>query len=223
MNACTRIDHIGIMVADLEAALRFYTETLRAGRPARSRRASSRPSGAAACASASAELELIEARDPEQTMMRLLPHRGPGIYHLGLRVDDVDAEAAAPARRRRSAGRRRARRRRHAHPVPASRRRAGHDDRAGHPQSEAEPAIRRRGLTFRLSSPMAAPGEQEANDARRAQETWEDRGDDQHPAARRGGGRQAARDVLRRGDASTFPSRSGTAARSSRCACAASR
>ena len=41
-----------------------------------------------------AELELIEARDPEQTMMRLLPHREPGIYHVGLRVEDVDAEAA---------------------------------------------------------------------------------------------------------------------------------
>jgi len=36
-------------------------------------------------------LELIEARDWNTTMQRFLPHQGPGVYHVGLRVDDVDA------------------------------------------------------------------------------------------------------------------------------------
>jgi methylmalonyl-CoA/ethylmalonyl-CoA epimerase len=89
----TRLDHVGIMVADLEAALRFYTETcgLTAG-PIETRE---QPPIRRCCLRVGeTELELIEARDPEQTMMRLLPYQGPGIYHLGLGVEDVDAAAA---------------------------------------------------------------------------------------------------------------------------------
>jgi methylmalonyl-CoA epimerase len=88
-----RIDHVGIMVADLDAALRFYTETF--GLTAGPIETHDPPPIRRCCLRlGDAELELIEARDPEQTMMRLLPHRVPGLYHVGLRVDDVDAEAA---------------------------------------------------------------------------------------------------------------------------------
>jgi methylmalonyl-CoA epimerase len=88
-----KIDHIGIMVADLEAALRFYTETL--GLSAGPIETREQPPIRRCCLRlGDAELELIEARDPGQTMMQLLPHQGPGIYHVGLRVDDVDAETA---------------------------------------------------------------------------------------------------------------------------------
>jgi hypothetical protein len=41
------------------------------------------------------ELELIETSQPERTMMQVMPHQFPGIYHIGLRVDDVEAAAAA--------------------------------------------------------------------------------------------------------------------------------
>lgn len=94
----TGIDHIGIMVADLDAALRFYTDTcgLVAG-PIETREEP--PIRRCCLRVGDTELELIEARDPEQTMMRLLPHRAPGVYHLGLRVDDVDAAAAELAGR----------------------------------------------------------------------------------------------------------------------------
>jgi methylmalonyl-CoA/ethylmalonyl-CoA epimerase len=88
-----RIDHVGILVTDLEAAVRFYSETfgLEPG-PIESR---DQPPIRRCCLKlGDAEIELIEARDPDQTMMRLLPHRHPGIYHLGLRVEDVDAAAA---------------------------------------------------------------------------------------------------------------------------------
>jgi methylmalonyl-CoA/ethylmalonyl-CoA epimerase len=89
----TRIDHVGIMVADLEAAVRFYAETcgLEAG-PIEIRDLP--PIRRCCLRIGEAELELIEARDPAQTMQRLLPHQGPGIYHLGLRVENVDAAAA---------------------------------------------------------------------------------------------------------------------------------
>jgi methylmalonyl-CoA epimerase len=86
-----KLDHLGIMVADLDAALRFYTETL--GLEAGPVETREQPPIRRCCIRlGDAELELIEARDPEQTMMQFLPHRGPGLYHVGLRVDDVDAE-----------------------------------------------------------------------------------------------------------------------------------
>lgn len=90
----TRLDHVGIMVDDLDAAVRFYSETfgLTAG-PIESRE---QPPIRRCCLQiGETELELIEARDPAQTMMRLLPGHGPGPYHIGLRVEDVDAAAAA--------------------------------------------------------------------------------------------------------------------------------
>lgn len=87
------IDHIGILVSDIEAALRFYTETL--GLTAGPIEVRSDPPIRRACvAVGDVELELIETDQPEATMMQFLPHRHPGIYHIGLRVDDVDAAAA---------------------------------------------------------------------------------------------------------------------------------
>lgn len=88
-----KIDHIGIMVSDLDAALRFYTGTLGlAAGPIETREEP--PIRRCCLRLGDAELELIEARDREQTMMRVLPHRESGIYHVGLRVDDVDAVTA---------------------------------------------------------------------------------------------------------------------------------
>lgn len=88
----TGIDHIGILVVDLDAALRFYVETL--GLVAGPIETRGDPSIRRACIRVGeTELELIEARDPEHTMVRFLPHRHSGIYHIGLRVADVDAVA----------------------------------------------------------------------------------------------------------------------------------
>ena len=84
------IDHIGVLVADLDAALRFYAEVL--GLEAGPIETKTEPPIRRACIRVGeTEIELIEASDPSRTMARLLPHAQPGIYHLGLRVDDVDA------------------------------------------------------------------------------------------------------------------------------------
>lgn len=90
----TGIDHIGIFVTDIEAALRFYTETfgLTAG-PIETRE--DPPIKRACIRIGETELELIETSQPERTMMQLMPHKLPGIYHIGLRVDDVEAAATA--------------------------------------------------------------------------------------------------------------------------------
>jgi methylmalonyl-CoA/ethylmalonyl-CoA epimerase len=87
------IDHVGIAVGNLDEALRFYTEVLglpaapvetRAEHGLRIARVQVGP----------VQLELIEATDWERTTQRYLPHRGPGVYHVGLRVADVDAAVA---------------------------------------------------------------------------------------------------------------------------------
>lgn len=88
----TGIDHIGILVDDLDAAIRFYTDTLGLSvGPIETRQ---EPPIRRACVRVGdTELELIEAENPESTMIRYLPHRQAGIYHVGLRVADVDAAA----------------------------------------------------------------------------------------------------------------------------------
>jgi methylmalonyl-CoA epimerase len=87
------IDHLGILVSDIEAALRFYTETLGlTATPIESR--SQPPIRVAYVQAGAVRLELIEAKDPAQTMIRYLSRRQPGVYHLGLRVADVDATFA---------------------------------------------------------------------------------------------------------------------------------
>ena len=85
-----RLDHVGVYVESLERALEFYCGALGLDRPQieekpehRMRIARVRIGGA--------ELELIEAA-VENTMMRYLPYRGPGLYHIGVRVDSTDME-----------------------------------------------------------------------------------------------------------------------------------
>jgi methylmalonyl-CoA epimerase len=87
------IDHIGIAVSNVEEALRFYTETLglQAGPIQESPEHGLR---IARLRIGEVDLELIEAQDWARTTQRHLPHKGPGVYHVGLRVADVDASVA---------------------------------------------------------------------------------------------------------------------------------
>ncbi len=87
------IDHIGIAVQNLDEALRFYTETL--GLPASPVQDSPEHGlRIARVRIGDIDLELIEAQDWERTTQRHLPYKGPGVYHFGLRVADVDAAVA---------------------------------------------------------------------------------------------------------------------------------
>jgi methylmalonyl-CoA epimerase len=84
-----RLDHIGIAVADLDAALRFYRDALGLDIEAPEEVASQRvrahfiPAGEAA-------LELLEATAPDSPIATYLEKRGPGLHHITLRVDDID-------------------------------------------------------------------------------------------------------------------------------------
>ncbi len=87
------LDHIGIAIADLDAALKFYRDALgldvRAPEdvPSQHVRVHFAPVGPAS-------LELLEATSPQSPIARFIDRRGPGIHHLTLRVDDIRAVLA---------------------------------------------------------------------------------------------------------------------------------
>ena len=80
-------------------------------------------------AAGAATLELLEATTPDSVIARYIEKRGPGLHHITLRVDDIDAalgasQAAASAGRRRAAAGRGGRAGR-LHPSVGGARRAG--------------------------------------------------------------------------------------------------
>ena len=87
------LDHIGIAVRDLDEALAFYRDALglEVGGleevPSEHVRARFVPIGEAA-------LELLEATSAASAIARSIERRGPGIHHITLRVDDIEAALA---------------------------------------------------------------------------------------------------------------------------------
>ena len=89
----TRLDHVGIVVRDLERALEFYRDALglevAAPEPVVSQRVT-----VTDVALAGARLELLQADDADSPLGRFLGRRGPGLHHITLAVDDLSATLA---------------------------------------------------------------------------------------------------------------------------------
>lgn len=87
------LDHIGIAVSDLAAALAFYRDALGLEVetpeevPSQRVRAHFIPVGEAA-------IELLEATAPDSPIAKFVEKRGPGLHHITLRVDDIRAALA---------------------------------------------------------------------------------------------------------------------------------
>jgi methylmalonyl-CoA epimerase len=87
------LDHIGIAIADLPAALAFYRDALglevEASEEVQTQRVRAHflPAG-------DTTLELLEATAADSPITRYLAKRGPGIHHLTLRVEDIRAALA---------------------------------------------------------------------------------------------------------------------------------
>src|SRR5437773_7075141 len=87
------LDHIGIAVKDLSAALAFYRDALGLEIEAPEEVASQRvrahfvPVG-------ESKLELLEATGPESAIAKYVDKRGPGLHHITLRVEDIAAAVA---------------------------------------------------------------------------------------------------------------------------------
>src|SRR4051794_8247524 len=87
------LDHVGIAVEDLAAALAFYRDALGLEIEApeevasQSVRAHFVPVG-------ESNLELLEATAPGSPIAKYVGKRGPGLHHITLRVEDIGAALA---------------------------------------------------------------------------------------------------------------------------------
>ena len=84
------LDHIGIAVRDLPAALTFYRDALGLDVETSEEVATQRvrahfvPVG-------ESSLELLEATASDSAIAKYIEKRGPGLHHITLRVDDISA------------------------------------------------------------------------------------------------------------------------------------
>ena len=85
-----KIDHIGIATRGIDEAAKFYRDVLglEAGEteevPEQKVRVAMLPIG-------ESRLELLEATSDNSPISRFLEKRGPGIHHIAVRVDDIQA------------------------------------------------------------------------------------------------------------------------------------
>lgn len=88
-----RIDHVAIVVRDLDAALRFYRDTLGIAPsrvlefPGEGVKIAFLPLGGPG----GSALELLEPSGPAGSVARFLERRGEGLHHVCLEVPDIDA------------------------------------------------------------------------------------------------------------------------------------
>jgi methylmalonyl-CoA/ethylmalonyl-CoA epimerase len=82
------INHIAVVVLDLEQACKFWSEDL--GLPLE-RIADVREEGVrvAFLPAGAGKIELVQPTDPDSGVARYLEKRGPGMHHLCLEVDDL--------------------------------------------------------------------------------------------------------------------------------------
>ena len=90
MIALTDIDHVGIAVADLEAAVAEY-ERLLGVAPAHRERVEDQGVEEVLFAAGSSFIQLLGALGPDTPVGRSLERRGPGVHHVAYRVEDIDA------------------------------------------------------------------------------------------------------------------------------------
>jgi len=91
-----RIDHVAIIVRNIEQALAFYRDILGITPreikevPTEQVRIAFLPMGGPG----GSEIELIEPTNPTSSPARFLEKRGEGLHHICLQVDDIDAALA---------------------------------------------------------------------------------------------------------------------------------
>ena len=87
------IDHVGIAVADLDAALALYEGTF--AMPLAHRETVDEQGVEAALLDVGpCHVELLRPLGPETPVGRFLERKGPGLHHVAYRVDDIEATLA---------------------------------------------------------------------------------------------------------------------------------
>jgi len=93
MAKITRIDHIAILVNDMEAPLSFWRDALGMevtgvkDIPAEAAQIAFLPTG-------SSEVELVRPTTEDSGLAKYLEKRGPGMHHICLEVDDIEGMLA---------------------------------------------------------------------------------------------------------------------------------
>lgn len=96
MSKPKRIDHVAIIVRNIEQALLFYRDTLGITEssikevPTEQVRIAFLPMGGPG----GSEIELIEPTNPDSSLAKFLEKRGEGLHHICLEVEDIDAALA---------------------------------------------------------------------------------------------------------------------------------
>ena len=89
----TQIDHVGIAVADIDAALPYYVQTLKL--PLVHRESVAEQGVEAALIDiGDGHVELVAPLGPDTGVAKFLAKRGPGMHHVAYRVTDIEAELA---------------------------------------------------------------------------------------------------------------------------------
>jgi methylmalonyl-CoA/ethylmalonyl-CoA epimerase len=87
------IDHVGVAVEDLDAALELYEGSFRM--PAVHREVVEEQGVEAVLLDVgSTHVELLRPLAPDTPVGRFLERQGPGLHHVAYRVDDIDAALA---------------------------------------------------------------------------------------------------------------------------------
>jgi methylmalonyl-CoA/ethylmalonyl-CoA epimerase len=89
----TDLDHIGIAVMDLGAAVGAYERFLGV-EPAHRERVEEQGVEEVLFAVGSSYIQLLGALGPDTPVGRSLERRGPGVHHVAYRVDDIEAALA---------------------------------------------------------------------------------------------------------------------------------
>jgi methylmalonyl-CoA epimerase len=94
MNSPIEIDHLGIAVRSLDEGLRFYEQMLGLTVSHRETVAAEQVSVAMLPAGpepSSPRIELLESAAENSVIAKFIEKRGPGLHHIALRVDHLDA------------------------------------------------------------------------------------------------------------------------------------
>ena len=87
------LDHVGIAVSDLQASLAFFKDVLGLHVESTEEIASQRVR-ATFLNTGQSTLEMLEATAPDSPIARFVEKRGPGMHHVALRVEDIEAALA---------------------------------------------------------------------------------------------------------------------------------
>ncbi|MGD8822228.1 MAG: VOC family protein, partial [Anaerolineales bacterium] len=90
MTSIRRINHVAIVVEDIDAALKFWSDGLGLD-VAHVEDVPDQESVVAFLPTGQSEVELVKPTSEDSGIARFLKRRGPGMHHICFEVDDIDS------------------------------------------------------------------------------------------------------------------------------------